>query len=201
VREDPTIGSMAPGCYGAPGQGALTLREIIIARAWNVQGDCARSTVEAAVRERFGVALPREPNTTAANDRWMLLWLGPTSWLAVAAAADSASDPSFNASRDALNAAGAALFDVSAARAGWTLAGPRAATVLAKACPLDFDARAFPTGGCAQSVYGHINALYYRQGSDTFTMLVSSSYRRDAWHALCVSAAQYGYEVLPPQAV
>jgi hypothetical protein len=39
------------------------------------------------------------------------------------------------------------------------------------------------------------------RGAITFTMLVSSSYRRDAWHALCVSAAQYGYEVLPPQAV
>lgn len=198
MSDDRTIGSMAPGRYGAPGQRGLTLREIAMARAWNVQGYPARSTVDAAARERFGVGLPREPNTTAASDRWMLLWLGPTSWLAMAAP-DLAPDLSFNASRDSLNAAGAALFDVSAARAGWTLAGPHAATVLAKACPLDFDARVFPIGGCAQSVFGHVNALYYRQEAESFSMLVWRSYRRDVWHALCVSSAQHGYEVLAPQ--
>jgi len=37
------------------------------------------------------------------------------------------------------------------------------------------------------------------QRSPQFTMLVARSFARDAWRFLCVSAAQYGYDVLHPQ--
>jgi sarcosine oxidase subunit gamma len=190
------IGGTDPGRYGAVGESGLSLREVAMPRAWNVQGDPAKASIDAAVRETFGVALPQLPNTTSANDRWLLAWLGPTSWLALALAASA--DRPFNATRDALNGAGAALFEVSAARVGWRLTGPRAAAVLAKWCPLDFDLRAFAVGGCAQSTFGHMNAIYLRTDADTFVMLISRSYARDAWHALATSAAQYGYDILPP---
>ena len=72
--------------------------------------------------------------------------------------------------------------------------------MLAKGCPLDFHPRAFAEGACAQSVFGHVNALFYRRAaSSAFTMMVARSLARDAWRALCVSAAQYGYDVLRPR--
>jgi heterotetrameric sarcosine oxidase gamma subunit len=158
----------------------------------------------------FGWSLPVVPNTTSREGALTALWIGPASWLLVATDVSALVD--FESKRDALNAAGGALFDVSAGRVGWTIAGPAAATVLAKGCPLDFHPRVFGEGKCAQSVFGRVNALFYRrgdapprsddqslQGSPQFTMLVARSFARDAWRVLCLSAAQYGYDVLHPQ--
>ncbi len=70
--------------------------------------------------------------------------------------------------------------------------------MLAKQCPLDFHARAFADGTCAQSVLGHVNALFYRRDLSSFTVMVARSYARGVWRTLCQSAAQYGYDVVPP---
>jgi hypothetical protein len=94
----------------------------------------------------------------------------------------------FRRARDALNAVGGALFDVGASRIAWTIAGTQAATILAKACPLDFHPRAFAEGACAQSVFGRVNALFYRRAAaPVFTLLVARSLARDAWRTLCLS--------------
>jgi sarcosine oxidase subunit gamma len=190
------IGSTAPGHYGAAATG-VTLAETTIAAAWNVQGDPARPAFVDEVRRAFGVALPQAPNTTAATDALTALWQGPTSWLLVAGATSPRAD--FAAARDALNARGGALFDLTASRVAWTVAGAHAATVLAKGCPLDLHARTFSAGTCAQSVLGHVSSLIVkRDETPAFTVLVGRSFARDVWRALCVSAAQYGYDVLPP---
>jgi len=92
-----------------------------------------------------------------------------------------------------------ALFDVSASRVAWTVSGPHAATVLAKSCPLDFHPRAFAAGTCAQSLLGHVNALFIKDDdTPTFTVMVARSYARDAFYALTESAMQYGVDVAPP---
>jgi sarcosine oxidase subunit gamma len=194
------IGSPLPGRYGVPGASPLALRETRFAAMWNLQGVAAIPAFSDAVRTHFGVEPPRAPNTIARGARWSLAWLGPKSWLALApfSTSDAAPLPDFEPPRDPINAAGGALFDVSGARTAWTIAGAHATTALAKLCPLDFDPRAFASGGCAQSVLGHMNALYLRAATDAFTLLVATSYARDAWHALCMASAQYGYEVLAP---
>lgn len=190
----------APGHYGAAGVGQLTLREATIGAAWNIQGDPARSTLVEEVRRLFALSLPVMPNTTASSGALTALWLGPTSWLLIAGGTASSSLPltDYPAKRDALNTAGGALFDVSASRVGWSVAGPRSTTLLAKGCPLDFHPHAFPVGGCAQSLFGHVNALFCRHADDALTMLVARSFARDVWSALCEASAQYGYDVLPP---
>ena len=189
-------GAAAPGHFGAAGSG-VTLAAATIGAAWNVQGDPARPGFVTAVRDVFGVELPLRPNTLARGDALTALWLGPRSWLLVAGEASPLDD--YPARRDAINAAGGALFDVSAGRVAWTVAGPRAADVLAKGCPLDLDPRAFAPGACAQSVYGRIGALVARcDESPAYALLVPRSYARDAWQALCEAAAQYGADVLPP---
>lgn len=191
------VGATMAGHYGAASTG-VTLAETTFTGAWNVQGDARRQEFLGAVRNVYALSLPTTPNTTMRAGALTALWLAPASWLVVASDESIAAD--FETRRDAINAAGGALFDVTASRVAWTLAGPNAATVLAKGCPLDFHPRAFVDGACAQSVFGHINALFYRRAaSSVFTVMVARSLARDAWHRLCQSAAQYGYDVLRPR--
>jgi sarcosine oxidase subunit gamma len=186
------------GHYGATAATGVTFAEATFAGAWHVQGNAGRPEFIATARTLFALSLPERPNASAREGGRTALWLGPGSWLLVASDESAFSD--FDAKRDALNAAGGALFDVSASRVGWTIGGKHAPTVLAKGCPLDFDPRVFGEGMCAQSVFGRMNALFYRRAdASEFTMLVARSFARDAWRVLCVSAAQYGYDVLHPR--
>ena len=185
-----------PGHFG-PAPAGVTLAETAFAAAWNIQGDPARAPFANEARRLFGVALPSVPNTTVRRAALTALWLGPTSWLLVAT--DASALTAFAAQKDAVNAAGGALFDVTASSLAWTVGGPRAATVLAKQCPLDFHLRAFAEGTCAQSVLGHVNALFYRRDLSSFTVVIARSYARGVWRTLCQSAAQYGYDVVPAQ--
>ena len=189
------IGSTMPGHYGAEATG-VTLAETKMACSWNVQGDAREPRFVDAMRRVVDIALPVVPNTTAKNGALTAFWLGPKSWLLIANNAAVLTE--FESRRDALNAVGGALFDVSASRVAWTVAGALAATVLAKGCPLDFHPRAFREAACAQSVFGHVNALFYkRDASPAFTVLVARSFARDVWRTLCRSASQYGYDVRP----
>ena len=193
---DTAIGAARPGHYGAAGTGVM-LAEATLAAAWNLQGDPSQGAVAAEARRLFGVALPLAHGTTARTDHLAALWLGPASWLLLPRAALPPVD--YAAKRDALHAAGCALFDLSASRVAWTISGPRAADVLAKGCPLDFHPRAFAAGSCAQSVFGPVSVLIDKRDDDaTLTAMVARSFARDVWHALCEASAQYGYSVLPP---
>jgi len=137
------------------------VRELAV--AWNVQGTGATRTL-------LGFDLPEKPNTLAAHGSALALWLGPRSWLVLLEHAPCA----FAQARDALNAAGGALFDVSASRVAFTAS----AEALAKGCPLDFGA--FPPRACAQSVFAGVNVLLYRLGdAPELTLLVARSFARD----------------------
>jgi sarcosine oxidase subunit gamma len=173
------------------------LAEATIASAWNVQGDMRRAGLAAEAQRLFGLALPVAANNVAKSDTLTALWLGPASWLVISRGASSL--PGYDPARDALTAAGGALFDVTASRIAWRVAGPEARSVLAKSCPLDFHRRAFPPQTCAQSLFGHVNALFVNNGDD-FSLMVGRSFARDVWRALCLSAAQYGCEVKAPAA-
>jgi len=197
VRErDDAIDAMRPGHHGAAGSG-VTIGEASIAAAWNIQGDPARASFVDEVRRGFDIALPTSPNTIAVSAERTAIWLGPRSWLLASGGESSLVD--YIQKHDAINAAGGALVDVSASRVAWTVSGPRAADVLAKGCPLDFHSRAFSAGACAQSLIGHVNALFVKHDdAPTFTVMVARSFARDILHALVESAAQYGFDVQPP---
>jgi sarcosine oxidase subunit gamma len=190
------IGAPIAGHVG-PAPAGVTLAETVFAAAWNIQGDPTRAPFAGEAQRLLGLALPGVPNATARHAALTALWLGPTSWLIVAS--DASALAGFAAQKDAVNAAGGALFDVTASSLAWTVGGPRAAEVLATQCPLDFHERAFAEGTCAQSVLGHVNALFYRRDLSSFTVIVARSYARGVWRTLCRSAAQYGYDVLPPR--
>ena len=187
------IGSAVPGHYGAAGS-SIVIGQATIATAWNVQGDAKSASLNAEMRRIAGVTLPAIANTTSRGDGVVALWLGPQSWLLAAGAAARLGD--FSGARDAINAAGGALFDVSASRIAYVVDGPRAAEVLAAGCPLDFHPRAFGEGFCRQSLYGRVPALFYRHRDPPgCTLLVARSFAHDTWRSLCVAAAPCGYAV------
>lgn len=166
--------------------------DVATAAAWNVQGDPSRTSLRDAFRGAFGIALPSIPNSTTTSGELIAFWMGPRSWLLVAESPDSPLD-GFSDKRDALNAAGGALFDVSASRAAFRVAGPSATSVLAASCPLDLHPRRFATGSCAQSMLGHVNALFYRQDdAPTFVVMVARSFAGGVREALHGAAARYG---------
>lgn len=186
----------AAGRYGTPHDG-VTLVEATIATAWNIQGDLARKGFADVAQRQFGTALPAAPNTTARSGALHALWLGPRSWLVVTG--DSSALADLTARRDAFNAAGGALFDVSASRIAWTISGPRATDVLARGCPLDFHPRVFRADACAQSLYGYVGVLIVKHDeTPAFTLMVARSYARDVWHSLLVAAAQFGVAIGAP---
>jgi sarcosine oxidase subunit gamma len=175
----------------------LTLAECPLALAFNVRGDPAHPAFVAAAGDVLGLPLPLQPNTSVRNGGDASLWLGPKSWLFIGAARPAGSD--FDAARRALNAAGGALFDVSASYVGWSVCGAAAGRALSRACPLDFHRAAFPAGCCAQSLLGHIGALFYRPAeAPAFVVLVARSFADDARHVLFASAATDGYKTAPP---
>ena len=177
----------------ADADAAVVLAEIRLATVWNVRGDPSRTPFVAAAASVLGLPLPLTPNTCANDARGALLWLGPRSWLRVTG--DVARDD-LDAARAALNDAGGALFDVSASYVGWTVSGAAAARVLNRMCPLDLHPRAFAAGRCAQSLLGHVNALFCQPDeSATFLVMVARSLAADAWRDLCGAAATDGYRV------
>lgn len=172
----------------------ITITEVPIAAAWNVQGDASRADFTDQVAQQFSIALPIVPNTTARNDALVAFWLGPRSWLLIAHKPGSPLTD-FADKRDALNRDGGALFELSASRVAYRIAGEHAGSVLASGCPLDLHARTFRAGDCAQSVFGRVNALLYKpDNTPTFIIMVARSFARDVWQALLHTAAQYGYQ-------
>jgi sarcosine oxidase subunit gamma len=170
------------------GEAAVTLAEVPLTLAWNVRGDPAQPAFVAEAGRLLGLPLPLQPNTSARGGGTALLWLGPKSWLFVAGRSVARNE--FDDTRKALNGAGAALFDVSASYVAWSVSGAAAACVLNRGCPLDLHPSAFPAGHCAQSMLGHITALFYRPDeSPAFIVMVTRSFANDAWRDLRASAA------------
>ncbi|MEP6608926.1 MAG: sarcosine oxidase subunit gamma family protein [Burkholderiaceae bacterium] len=171
----------------------IALAEMPIVAAWNVQGDASRVQFTDQVAQHLSISLPIVPNTTARSDALTAFWLGPCSWLLVTQAVNSPLAHLIE-KRNAINAAGGAVFDLSASRVAYQVAGVRAAELLATGCPLDLDPRAFRAGDCAQSVFARVNALLYKPNeAPTFVIMVARSFARDVWEALEFSAAQFGY--------
>lgn len=197
MSDQQIIGSVRPGHYGVSGTTLLSLQEMTIVAGWNLQGDPNNGGFARQVRSLFGIGLPVKSNSTCDGNLFTAVWLGPASWLLIAGGPLSAGHPftDFKTKRNAINAAGGALFDVSSSRVAWKIAGPRAGTLLASGCPLDFHPNAFANGSCAQSLFGHVGALICRGVDGEFILLVARSFARDVWSTLCATGAQYGYEV------
>lgn len=190
---DPPMPADSP-VAAAPGFSGI--RPIAVATIWNLQGDPRRADFPGLVGAQLGYCLPTLPNTATAGPGGTALWIGPRSWLLLGDTEQPLA--AFLAHRDALNVAGGALFDISAARVAFQVSGARSADLLAGFCPLDLHPAVFPVGACAQSLFGHVNALYYAHGARGFTIFVARSLYRDTWQALCEAARRYDFTIEEP---
>lgn len=189
-----------PGPAGPAATPTLSLRDTLLGAAWNLQGDATDPAFAAQVRRTFDLRLPTTPHATVSGDGLLALSLGPTSWLLLSSGRLAAQQRliGWAAQREAFNAVGAALFDVSAARVGWTIGGPGAATLINSGCPLDLHPRAFAPGSCAQSVFGHVGALLYRHANHDFSLFVARSFAHEVGALLRARATALGCELAPP---
>lgn len=122
-----------------------------------------------------GLDLPTMPNTVRGERPWRL-WLGPRDWLF--ADPDGLGDTT---ARLAEALAGRVHSLTRADAASLALAGPQAAAVLARGCPLDL--RRLAPGHCARSLLAQVGVLVHRRAEARFDLHVDVSVARHvaAW--------------------
>jgi sarcosine oxidase subunit gamma len=166
----------------------------------DLRGDPHERAFMAAAGRALDLLLPGEPCTAATRERIAALWLGPDQWLVTCPAADVARLA--GTLREVLADVHAAVTDVSDGRVAFRLAGPSARDVLAKGCPLDLHPRAFPVGGCAQSLLAKASVLIHlvdddRERGPSFDVYVARSFAHYLWLWLEDAGREYGVQIEP----
>ena len=160
------------------------------------------SEAMAAIEAVLGFALPVEPNTTAASDTALALWLGPDEWWVVTPGPDPECGPEMAAKlRTALANRRGAVTDVSDSRTCVRIDGPRARDLLRKGTPLDLHSRVFAAGHCAQSLVAKTGVVLHLVADDgspegpTFELYVLRSFAEYLWMWLEDAAREYGLAI------
>ena len=166
----------------------------------DLRGDAHDRAFMAAVGRVLDLLLPSEPCTSASKAQTAALWLGPDQWLVTCPAPEVAG--LVNSLREALANLHVAITDVTDGRVAFRLAGPSARDVLAKGCPLDLHPRAFPLGGCAQSLLGKAAVLIHllddeRERGPSFDVYVARSFAHYLWMWLEDAGREYGVQIEP----
>ena len=166
----------------------------------DLRGNSQDRAFMAAVGRVFDLLLPGEPCTSAAREQIAALWLGLDQWLVTCPGSDVAR--LMGALREALADVHVAITDVTDGRVAFRLAGPSARDVLAKGCPMDLHARAFPVGGCAQSLLAKAAVLIHLVDDDprsgaSFDLYVARSFAHYLWMWLDDAGREYGVQIEP----
>jgi sarcosine oxidase subunit gamma len=152
----------------------------------------------AAVGRVLDLLLPGEPCTSARKDGIAALWLGPDQWLVTCPASEAARLT--GSLREALGDVHSAVTEVSDARVALRVAGPSARDVLAKGCSLDLHRRAFPVGGCAQSLLAKASVLIHLlddgpERAPSFEVYVGRSFSHYLWMWLEDAGREFGVAI------
>jgi len=194
VHEMPSLLAphLRPGRFGAPGASPLTISERRVAVVQIMARDGQSAAVGAAVERTAGVKLPA-PGESAMNGDTTALWIAPDTWLLLREL------PAGEKLVDDLTAAcgrSASIVDQTCGKTAIRLSGAHARDVLAKGCRLDLHPRAFGPGRSAVTPIAHIQTVIVQvDATPAFELLVPSTLAQDFAAWLCVSAAQFGYEI------
>ena len=173
----------------APG---IELRECPPRGRIDLRGDPADRAFATGVSSVLGLEPPPTPNTSRPGAESFILWLGPDQWLIEVA--HEAQTGIANTLESALSALHASVAIVGDGYATLSLAGKRAADVLAKGMTLDLDPDRFLPGCCARSLLAKVPVLLHRPGDDLFyEVTVARSYSDYAWRWLDDAALEYRY--------
>jgi sarcosine oxidase subunit gamma len=190
-REPACLECCCPGQFGAPAPHAgIAFSAYTNLVLFDLRGDPRDRTLVSSVSHALGIALPLEPNTSAAGDGLDVLWLGPDEWLLVGRNAGVFKH--FKAVGNGF------IADVSHGRAAWRISGPRTLDLLAKGCSLDLHPRLFTAGKCAQTAFAHVGVLLHKRAENCWDIYCARSYAQHLWHSLAEGAAEFGYEVKAP---
>ena len=133
---------------------------------------CTRGSPD-ALSHALDLAQSERVGRAAGRDDVAALRLGPDEWLVLAPIARKTT--LVGTLQGALAAAGCAV-EVSDRYFGLLLTGSRCGDVLASACPLDFDLRAFPAGMCTRTLFGKAEVILWRIDARTFRLEAGRSY-------------------------
>lgn len=157
----------------------VTLSRLPLRTVLNLRGDAADAGFLDAIRTATGLTLPTTANTWTDSQGRRAVWLGPDEWLVIAP------DDTASALEQAVRAARGddpwlAVTDVSHTSTVFSLGGPAARQVLAKATPIDLHRRAFAANACAQTVLARTRALILLAEPDppVFEVWVRNSFAR-----------------------
>jgi sarcosine oxidase subunit gamma len=150
-----------------------------------------RENFEAILGSVLGLSVPAGPGKAAVSADGALMVIAPGRYLLV-------SDNKGVTARlaEQIDAERGVITDLSHARAGIRISGPRAADVLRKGVAIDLDIRKFPVHGVAQTTFHHIGLTLHRTEETAFDLFVFRSFAVSFWEALTDAALEYGYQVM-----
>jgi sarcosine oxidase subunit gamma len=160
------------------------LNELPLQDMLNLRGSASNGTFVQAVASATGLVLPVKANTLSLHPERQLLWLGPDEWLLkVPLGEGEAIEATLRA---ALHGQHFSVVQVGSGNTTFALQGAAAADLLARGCPLDLHARAFPDGSLAQSHIAKANVtLLCLQAGQSYELTVRRSFADYLFRWLC----------------
>ncbi len=173
----------SPACNLTPVAGINSLREQPWRGKINLRGDPENTEFLEKMESALNMQLPLQPNTQHTSAERTCYGIGPDEWLLHCP---------LDATAALVEALQAKLRDTHFAATAVTdyytvlhLAGPDAAVLLARACPLDLRAGKFPVGDCAQTRFGHASILLHKTAdTPAFHIQVRWSHTEYVWSYL-----------------
>lgn len=118
----------------------------------------------------LGVSFPA-PNSMAVKDGATIVWTGREQAFLIGVEAPDLGDA-------------AAVTDQSGGWAALSITGPAGPDALMRYVPLDLRLQAFPVGRAVRAPVYHMNAVLWRDGEDSLTVMVFRSMARTACHEI-----------------
>ena len=160
----------------------------------NLRGDAQDDGFRSSVGEAIGAALPTDRNTVVRSGDTLALWLGPDEWLILGPV--DAETALCDRIRSAVDGHHAAVVDVTDNSTVLQVIGPKAADVIAKACPIDLHPRSFEDNAVAQTYLAHVDVTIWRTADgDGFCLLLRRSFADHLWRWLIDAGTEYRLDI------
>lgn len=184
------------GRHGAiEGEAGVVMREIRDFRLFLVMARRGQAAaLRKAARAAFGADPGDKPGAIAGKRGATLIWSGPDQFYALTPATGSKQLDDLKTAF----AGSASVSDQSGGRALIRVAGPRVRDCLAKLLSVDLHPDVFGVGDAAATPVAHMPVHVWRDGDDTFNILVFAGYAGALWTTLLDHGAEYGVDVPGP---